>query len=87
MTDGKIWPLIHCLCVITALVSTFLDNVTTILLMTPITIRLCEVMELNPIPILMAIIIHANIGGAMTPVGDPLSVIITSNQQIMKHVS
>lgn len=79
--------MIHCLCIITTIISTILNNVATILLMTPITIRLCEVMELNPIPILMAIIIHANIGGAMTPIGDPLSVIITSNQYIAKHVS
>lgn len=39
-----------------------LDNVTTVLLMAPITITLCEDMDLNPTPILMAIIVHANIG-------------------------
>lgn len=42
--------------------SSFLDNVTTVLLMTPVSIRLCEVMQLNPVPILMAMIIYSNIG-------------------------
>lgn len=42
-----------------------LDNVTTILLMAPITITLCEDLDLNPTPILMAIVVHANIGGKL----------------------
>lgn len=86
VTGGKIWPLIHWLCVITALVSSFLDNVSTILLMTPITIRICEVIELHPIPVLMGIIVHANIGGLLTPIGDPPNIIVTSNSYITKHV-
>lgn len=43
-------------------------------------------MELNPVSVLMAIIVHANIGGTITPIGDPPSVIITSNHFISKHV-
>ncbi|XP_035779785.1 P protein-like isoform X1 [Anopheles albimanus] len=85
ITNGKIWSLIHCLCLCTVLISSFLDNVTTVLLMAPITIRLCEVMDMNPVPILMAITVHANIGGTTTPVGDPPNIIITSNQYILKH--
>lgn len=85
ITNGKIWNLIHCLCICTTLISAFLDNVTTVLLMAPITIRLCEVMDMNPVPVLMAITVHANIGGTMTPVGDPQNIIITSNQYILKH--
>ncbi|XP_062705495.1 P protein isoform X2 [Aedes albopictus] len=85
ITNGKIWNLIHCLCICTTLISSFLDNVTTVLLMAPITIRLCEVMDMNPVPVLMAITVHANIGGTMTPVGDPPNIIITSNQYILKH--
>lgn len=50
--------------------------------MTPVTIRLCEVMELNPVPILMSMVIYSNIGGALTPVGDPPNVIIASNSHI-----
>lgn len=64
-----------------------MDNVTTVLLMTPVTIRLCEVMQLNPVPILMSMIIFSNIGGAITPVGDPPNVIIASNAYVVKNVS
>lgn len=67
--------------------SSFLDNVTTVLLMTPVTIRLCEVMQLNPVPILMSMIIFSNIGGAVTPVGDPPNVIVASNKYVIQSVS
>lgn len=84
ITNGQVWPLINTLCFFTALVSSLLDNVTTVLLMTPVTIRLCEVMKLNPVPILMAMIIFSNFGGAMTPIGDPPNVIIATNESIVK---
>ncbi|KAG4073033.1 hypothetical protein HA402_009452 [Bradysia odoriphaga] len=84
ITGGQVWPLINCLCIFTAVLSSFLDNVTTVLLMTPVSIRLCEVMGLNPVPILMAMIIYSNVGGALTPVGDPPNVIIASNAHIVK---
>lgn len=67
ITGGKVWPLITCLALFTAILSAFLDNVTTILLMTPVTIRLCEVMGLNPVPILMTMVIYSNVGGTLTP--------------------
>lgn len=75
------------LCFFAALMSSILDNVTTVLLMTPVTIRLCEVMELNPVPILTAMVVYSNIGGAMTPVGDPPNVIIASNKDVKNAVS
>jgi hypothetical protein len=49
--------------------------------------RLCEVMELNPVPILMSMVIFSNIGGTLTPVGDPPNVIIASNSRIQQAVS
>lgn len=55
--------------------------------MTPVSIRLCEVMELNPVPILTAMVVYSNIGGAMTPVGDPPNVIIASNRDVKNAVS
>ncbi|KAJ3650636.1 hypothetical protein Zmor_016724 [Zophobas morio] len=84
ITGGKIWPLINILCVITAIFSCFLDNVTTTLLTTPVTIKLCEVMKLNPVPVLMYMLIFANIGGAITPIGDPPNVIIASNPDVIR---
>lgn len=87
ITNGKVWALVNCLCLFTAILSSFLDNVTTVLLMTPVTIRLCEVMGLNPVPVLMSMVIYSNIGGALTPVGDPPNVIIASNSYISSNVS
>ncbi|XP_033212029.1 P protein-like [Belonocnema kinseyi] len=84
ITSGRVWPLVNTLCFFTAFISTVLDNVTTVLLMTPVTIRLCEVMELNPVPILTAMVVYSNIGGAITPVGDPPNVIIASNKDVQK---
>lgn len=49
--------------------------------------RLCEVMKLNPIPVLMAMIVFSNIGGAITPIGDPPNVIIASNKDVISSVS
>ncbi|XP_066583327.1 P protein isoform X2 [Prorops nasuta] len=83
ITGGRLWPLVNTLCFFTAFISAFLDNVTTVLLMTPVTIRLCEVMELNPVPILTAMVLYSNIGGAITPVGDPPNVIIASNRDVI----
>lgn len=82
ITGGKVWPLITCLGLFTAILSAFLDNVTTILLMAPVTIRLCEVMGLSPVPVLMTMVIFSNVGGTLTPVGDPPNVIISSNEDV-----
>ncbi|XP_046975885.1 P protein-like [Vanessa cardui] len=84
VTKGRLWPLIYLLCMITAVLSTFLDNVTTVLLMSPVTIRLCEVMDLDPVPILMFMAIFSNIGGTATPVGDPPNVIVASNKAVIQ---
>ncbi|XP_055894217.1 P protein-like isoform X1 [Biomphalaria glabrata] len=76
IAKGKIWPLVTLLCVFSAIVSSFLDNVTTILLLTPVTIRLCEVLNLDPRRILIAEVLFSNIGGTATAIGDPPNVII-----------
>ncbi|XP_012940929.1 P protein [Aplysia californica] len=76
LAKGKIWPLVTLLCVFSAVVSAFLDNVTTILLMAPVTIRLCEVLNLEPRRILIAEVLFSNIGGTATAIGDPPNVII-----------
>lgn len=79
---GKVWPLITLLCLFSAFVSAFLDNVTTILLLTPVSIRLCQVLNLDPVPILIAEVLFSNIGGTATAVGDPPNVIIISHPLI-----
>jgi hypothetical protein len=60
---GNLWHLTVILCIFTAVVSAFLDNVTTILLLTPVTIRLCRVIDIPPEPLLIAEVMFSNIGG------------------------
>ena len=65
VSKGKLWPLIGTLCLTTALISAFLDNVTTILLMTPVIIQLCESMKVEPKKILIANVVFSNIGNIL----------------------
>ncbi|KAL4230875.1 protein kinase [Mactra antiquata] len=85
LAKGQVWPLITLLCVFSAVVSAFLDNVTTILLLTPVTIRLCEVLNLDPKKILIAEVLFSNIGGTATAIGDPPNVIIVSDKEIASN--
>ena len=64
---------------VTALVSAFLDNVTTVLLLTPMLLYVARVMKLNPIPFLVTEIFASNIGGAATLIGDPPNIMIASS--------
>ncbi|XP_009929448.2 P protein [Opisthocomus hoazin] len=85
LSRGKVWAMITLLCLIAAILSAFLDNVTTMLLFTPVTIRLCEVLNLDPRHVLIAEVIFTNIGGAATAVGDPPNVIIVSKQELRRR--
>jgi Na+/H+ antiporter NhaD/arsenite permease-like protein len=64
------------LLLVTAVGSAFLDNVTTVLLIAPVTLLVCERLAINPAPFLIVEAFAANIGGAATLVGDPTSMII-----------
>lgn len=63
----------------------FLDNVTTILLMTPITVKLFECLGLNPVPVLPFIVLNINIAGLTTLIGHPPNLLITGNNYIAKQ--
>src|ERR687893_2563788 len=64
------------LALITAVLSAFLDNVTTVLLMFPVTLVIARIMEEDPIPYLLVEVLASNIGGTATLVGDPPNIII-----------
>jgi len=66
------------LALITAFGSAFLDNVTTVLLMVPITFSITRQLRVNPVPYLIIIILSSNIGGTMTMIGDPPNIMIGS---------
>ncbi|MEX5213659.1 MAG: ArsB/NhaD family transporter [Nitrospiraceae bacterium] len=67
---------------ITALLSAMLDNVTTVLLMAPVTLEITKRLELNPIPFLIPQAMASNIGGTSTLVGDPPNIMIASKADL-----
>lgn len=69
------------LTVITALASAFLDNVTTVLLMVPVTFSITRQLRVNPFPYLFAQILASNIGGTATMIGDPPNIMLGSAVQ------
>jgi Na+/H+ antiporter NhaD/arsenite permease-like protein len=75
---GKPYRLMVMLCVLTAVASAVLDNVTTVLLIAPVTFLVCDRLGLNPVPFLIAEVLASNIGGAATLVGDPPNIIIAT---------
>jgi Na+/H+ antiporter NhaD/arsenite permease-like protein len=70
------------LSIITAILSAMLDNVTTVLLMAPVTLEITRRLELNPVPFLIAEAIASNIGGTATLVGDPPNIMIASKANL-----
>jgi Na+/H+ antiporter NhaD/arsenite permease-like protein len=66
------------LVLITAVASALLDNVTTVLLIAPVTLLVCERLGVSPVPYLIAEVFSSNLGGAATLIGDPPNIIIAS---------
>ena len=66
------------LVLITALASAFLDNVTTVLLIAPVTLLVCDRLDVSPVPFLISEVIASNLGGTSTLIGDPPNIIIAS---------
>ena len=77
-SGGRPWLLLLILGGATSVLSMFLDNVTTIVLIVPVTILIAEILGLSPLPLLMAEALLSNIGGVATLVGDPPNVLIAS---------
>lgn len=82
VAKGKPWIIMIAFMIITAVLSAFLDNVTTVLLVGPMTIAVTEILEINPIPFLISQIVSSNIGGTMTLIGDPPNIMIGSRANL-----
>jgi Na+/H+ antiporter NhaD/arsenite permease-like protein len=67
---------------ITAVFSAFLDNVTTVLLIAPVTLVICQALELNIVPFLLTEVLASNIGGTATLIGDPPNIMIGSKAHL-----
>lgn len=79
LAKGEPWKILVLLSVITAVSSAFLDNVTTILLILPITIDVCKELKLKPVPFIISQVFASNIGGTATLIGDPPNIMIGSS--------
>ena len=75
---GRPFRVMVLLCLITAVASAALDNVTTVLLIAPVTLLVCEQIGVRPVPFLIAEALASNIGGTATLVGDPPNLIVAS---------
>lgn len=77
-TKGKPIRILFVLGLFTAITSAFLDNVTTVILIMPITFYIAKKLDINPIPYLITEVFASNIGGTATLIGDPPNIIIGS---------
>ena len=78
LAKGDPWKIMLLFVLLTAVLSAFLDNVTTVLLIGPMTLTICKLLDVNPIPFFMTEILASNIGGTATLIGDPPNIMIGS---------
>jgi Na+/H+ antiporter NhaD/arsenite permease-like protein len=78
MAKGNVFVLAAILMFVTAVTSAFLDNVTTMLLIIPVTIEIALTLKINPISLLMPEVFASNVGGTATLIGDPPNIMIGS---------
>ncbi|KAH8251509.1 hypothetical protein KR038_009105, partial [Drosophila bunnanda] len=76
---GRPWPLVFFLSMLTAFLSAFLNSDNIALVLTPVTIRLCETTALQTEAVLIVMAIYGNLGGALTPLGNPTNAIVSNH--------
>ncbi len=82
VAKGKPFMIMAIFSVVTAVVSALLDNVTTILLIAPVTMLICQALEIDVAPFLIIEALASNIGGTATLIGDPPNIMIASKAQL-----
>ncbi len=78
LAKGRPFRIMAIFSVVTAIISAFLDNVTTVLLIAPVTLLICQALEIDVVPYLITEAIASNIGGTATLIGDPPNIMIAS---------
>jgi Na+/H+ antiporter NhaD/arsenite permease-like protein len=78
IVKGEPWGILVMLSLVTAVFSALLDNVTTVLLIAPVTLLITDALGVRPYPYLFALILASNIGGTATLIGDPPNIMIGS---------
>ncbi len=76
LTGGDPWRILMVLSIVTGILSALLDNVTTVLIIAPLTFAIANTIKINPTPILIGEILFSNIGGTGTLIGDPPNIMI-----------
>ena len=82
ISKGNVWILMLLLCTFTSVASMFVDNVTTIMLMVPVTLSITRTLKIHPLPFIISQVLVSNIGGAATLIGDPPNILIGSAAEI-----
>jgi Na+/H+ antiporter NhaD/arsenite permease-like protein len=81
LSDGQPGRLVFLLAAATGLLSAFLDNLTAILLVVPITLLLADLLRVSPIPLVLVEVLASNIGGTATLIGDPPNILIGTHKE------
>jgi Na+/H+ antiporter NhaD/arsenite permease-like protein len=82
ISKGSLYTLLVLLGTFTAVSSMFIDNVTSVLLMVPVTISIFRILNVSPIPFILAQVLTSNVGGTATLIGDPPNILIGSAANI-----
>ena len=78
VAKGNPWRIMVYFMIVTAVLSAFLDNVTTVLLVGPMTFTICRTLKLDPVPFFITQILASNVGGTATLIGDPPNIMLGS---------
>lgn len=82
IAKGDPWIILLLLLTVTCVISAFLDNVTTVILIVPVTILIMQILEISPVPFIILEAIVSNIGGTATLIGDPPNIVIGSKAHL-----
>jgi len=86
LSRGQPVALIFLLAFVTGVLSAFLDNLTAILLVVPITLLIADLLRISPIPLVLVEVIASNIGGTATLIGDPPNIMIGTHRSELSFV-
>jgi Na+/H+ antiporter NhaD/arsenite permease-like protein len=86
LSRGQPIALVFLLALVTGVLSAFLDNLTAILLVVPITLLIADLLRISPIPLVLVEIVASNIGGTATLIGDPPNIMIGTHRPELSFV-
>lgn len=82
LVGNNLWKLVICMTIVIALLSAVLDNVTTVLLLSPILLLIADTVRMDPTPLIVLAVTASNVGGTMTMIGDPPNILVASAAKI-----